>query len=64
MVILGGVGTLFGPVLGAAAFLLIEDLLSGYTQHWMIVFGPLLVLIVLFAKRGLIGLLSFRESVR
>ena len=64
MVILGGVGTLIGPVLGAAAFLLLEDLLSGYTQHWMIVFGPLLVLIVLFAKRGLIGLFSFREAVR
>jgi branched-chain amino acid transport system permease protein len=64
MVILGGVGTLFGPVLGAAAFLLLEDVLSAYTQHWMILFGPLLILIVLFAKRGLLGLVAGRGTAR
>ena len=57
MVILGGMGTLVGPVIGALVFLLLEDVLSGYTEHWQIVFGPFLVLIVLFAKRGLLGLL-------
>ncbi len=66
MVVLGGVGTLFGPVLGAAAFLLLEDVLSGYTQHWMILFGPALILIVLFARRGLLGAITpaGRERVR
>jgi branched-chain amino acid transport system permease protein len=57
MVILGGMGTLFGPVLGAIAFLLLEDLLSAWTVHWQVVLGPLLVLVVLYARRGLWGLL-------
>ncbi|HET7342057.1 MAG TPA: branched-chain amino acid ABC transporter permease, partial [Methylomirabilota bacterium] len=45
MVILGGMGTLFGPVLGAAAYLLLEDVLSAWTVHWQVVLGPLLVLV-------------------
>ena len=62
MVIMGGMGTLFGPVFGAAVFLLLEELLSAWTEHWMIVLGPLLILIVLFAKRGLYGWLAGRED--
>ena len=57
MVILGGMGTLYGPVLGAVAFLLLEDVLSAWTVHWQVVLGPLLVLVVLYARRGLFGLL-------
>jgi branched-chain amino acid transport system permease protein len=57
MVILGGMSTLIGPVLGAAALLLLEDLLQSWTQHWQLILGPILVLVVLFAKRGLAGLL-------
>jgi branched-chain amino acid transport system permease protein len=57
MVILGGMGTLVGPVLGAVAFLLLEDILSAWTVHWQVVLGPLLVLVVLYARRGLYGLL-------
>jgi branched-chain amino acid transport system permease protein len=57
MVILGGMATLVGPVLGAAALLLLEDFLAGWTVHWQIILGPILVLVVLFAKRGLAGLL-------
>jgi len=57
MVILGGMGTLFGPVLGAFVFLLLEDVLAAWTAHWQVVLGPLLVLIVLYARRGLWGLL-------
>jgi branched-chain amino acid transport system permease protein len=57
MVILGGMGTLVGPVLGAMVLLVLEDVLSGYTEHWQIVLGPFLVLVVLFAKRGLLSLL-------
>jgi branched-chain amino acid transport system permease protein len=55
MVILGGIATLIGPVLGAAALLLLEDLLAAWTTHWQIILGPILVLVVLFAKRGLAG---------
>lgn len=60
MVILGGMGTLYGPVLGAAIFLVLEDVLSAHTEHWMVVLGPLLVLIVLFARRGVYGALTGR----
>ena len=49
MVILGGMGS-GGPVLGAAALLLLEEVLSGMTEHWQIILGPLLVLVVLFAR--------------
>ena len=58
MVILGGMASIAGPVLGAFALLLVEDALSGWTQHWQLVLGPLLVLSVLFLRRGLAGLLS------
>ncbi|MEW6690871.1 MAG: branched-chain amino acid ABC transporter permease [Pseudomonadota bacterium] len=58
MVILGGVATPAGPVLGAAALLLLEDVLSGWTVHWQIILGPILILVVLFARRGLAGLLG------
>jgi branched-chain amino acid transport system permease protein len=58
MVLLGGMGTLFGPVLGAATLLLMEELLSIYTEHWMVYLGPFLILVVLFAKRGIYGLIA------
>jgi len=57
MVILGGIATLIGPVLGAAALLLLEDVLAAWTTHWQIILGPILVLVVLFTRRGLAGLL-------
>jgi branched-chain amino acid transport system permease protein len=62
MVILGGMGTLVGPVLGAVVLLLLEDVLSGWTAHWQIILGPFLVLAVLFARRGLAGLLGWGAS--
>ena len=62
MVILGGIGTLYGPVLGAFAFLLFEDISSAWTVHWQIVLGPLLVLVVLYARGGLYGLLPGRDG--
>jgi branched-chain amino acid transport system permease protein len=55
MVLLGGMGTLYGAIIGAAAFLLTEEWLSGVTEHWKAIFGPLLVLIVVFARGGLLG---------
>lgn len=58
MVLLGGMGTLTGPVLGAATLLLMEDFLAMYTEHWMVILGPFLIVVVLFAKRGLYGLLT------
>ncbi|WPH16314.1 branched-chain amino acid ABC transporter permease [Variovorax paradoxus] len=55
IVILGGVGTLLGPIAGAAVFLGLEQTLSAWTEHWMIVMGPLLVLVVLAGRNGLFG---------
>jgi branched-chain amino acid transport system permease protein len=56
MVILGGMASTAGPVLGAFALLLVEDLLSGWTQHWQVILGPLLILSVIFFRRGLAGI--------
>ncbi len=62
MVVLGGTGTLIGPVLGAAALLLLEEFISRYTEHWMIFLGPILVLTILFARRGLYGVLIKKKD--
>ncbi len=62
MVLIGGMGTLFGPVLGAAVFLFMEETLAMYTEHWMIYMGPFLLLVVIFAKRGLFGLIAGQEN--
>jgi len=62
MVLLGGMGTLIGPVIGAGALLLLEEVLSSYTEHWMIVLGPILLLVVLFARRGIYGFLAGEGS--
>jgi branched-chain amino acid transport system permease protein len=65
IIILGGIGTLAGPLLGAVAFLLLEEWLPElmhvvapeYAENWMIIFGPVLIAVVLFARGGLIGLI-------
>src|SRR5882724_4209661 len=56
MVIFGGMGTLVGAILGAAAFILSEEWLSGITENWKVIFGPLLVIVAVFAPGGLLGL--------
>jgi branched-chain amino acid transport system permease protein len=60
MVILGGAGTLFGPIFGAVLLILLETVLTAMTEHWMAILGPVLVLIVLFARRGIWGVLAGR----
>ncbi len=62
MVVLGGAGSLFGPVLGVAAFLILEELLSSLSIHWRIIFGPLLILMVLYGRGGIDGLLRGRNG--
>ena len=58
MVILGGMGSLFGPVIGAIAFLVLEEFLSQVTEYWALIMGPLLLLIVLFGRGGIVGVLG------
>ena len=56
MVVLGGMGTVLGPLVGALALLVCEEVLKGLTEHWPIILGPFIVLVVLLARRGLYGL--------
>jgi branched-chain amino acid transport system permease protein len=56
MVILGGLGSLHGAILGAAAYVILEEVLAGFTEHWKMIFGPMLVLLAVFARRGITGL--------
>ncbi|MBS0248438.1 MAG: branched-chain amino acid ABC transporter permease [Proteobacteria bacterium] len=58
MVVLGGMGTVIGPVIGAVTLLVLEEVLSGITEYWQIILGPLLLLVVLFARGGIDGLLT------
>jgi len=57
VVILGGSGSLFGPVIGAFVFVLLEDLLSGLTEHWLLIMGAFVVAVVLILPNGIAGLL-------
>ncbi len=60
-VILGGVGRVFGPVVGAALFIVLEHSLGGLSEFWHIYLGAILLGVVLFARGGLYGLLAGRE---
>ncbi|MEY8144372.1 branched-chain amino acid ABC transporter permease [Falsihalocynthiibacter sp. CO-5D18] len=61
-VILGGVGRLFGPVIGAALFIALEHFLGGLSEFWHIYLGVILLGIVLFAPGGVTGILVGREK--
>jgi branched-chain amino acid transport system permease protein len=60
IVIVGGAGSLLGAVLGAAAYVSLEYFLSGFTEHWQIILGLILLLVILFRQQGLYGLLLVR----
>lgn len=62
MVILGGVGTLFGPMFGAAAFVGLQTWLAGLTEHWALPLGMFVIAVVLFANRGLFGVIAGRDE--
>jgi branched-chain amino acid transport system permease protein len=64
MVIIGGTGTLGGAMLGAAAFILLQSLVSSYTERWMLILGLTFVLLVLFAPGGILGALRGRVGLR
>lgn len=58
IVLLGGLGSLVGPIYGALALLLMEEVLVSITEHWQIILGPLLILVVLFFRGGIHGALT------
>jgi branched-chain amino acid transport system permease protein len=64
MVILGGMGTLLGPVLGAATMMLLELVFQSLTKHWQLLMGLVVVLVALMLPRGLAGLMPSLFSAR
>jgi branched-chain amino acid transport system permease protein len=58
MVVLGGMGTIFGPLGGAIIFWMLAEILSNITAQWHLIFGPFLILVVLFARGGVEGLIG------
>ncbi|MDM9560087.1 MULTISPECIES: branched-chain amino acid ABC transporter permease [Bordetella] len=56
MVVIGGLGNVLGPVVGAIGYLLLEELFKGMTQHWMLLMGPVVVAIAMLARNGYVAL--------
>ena len=61
MVVLGGLGSLFGPLIGAVAFLLLEEVLSRVTEYPDLILGPVLLLVAIYLHGGIEGLLQWRR---
>jgi branched-chain amino acid transport system permease protein len=65
MIVIGAAGTLFGPLLGAAVFVLLQNVLSTYTDRWLFVIGIVYVLTALYAPRGALApLIDRARSLR
>jgi branched-chain amino acid transport system permease protein len=62
MVVLGGAGSLFGPAIGAAIFLLMKHFVSSHTQHWSLVVGIIFVCCVMFFQQGVWGVLRDKAA--
>jgi branched-chain amino acid transport system permease protein len=62
MVMIGGLGTLVGPVIGGVFFILLQEKVSSYVQWYPIIVGLVLVLIVLFAPHGLLGARQWQRA--
>ena len=57
MVLLGGgMSNFFGPILGAAVFIVLRDLFSAFTEHWMLIYGLLFMFVIVFVPEGILGL--------
>lgn len=64
MVLLGGMGSLWGPIIGASIFIFIEDYISTMTEHWELFVGLVVILLVLFMPRGIAGLVGYLVHFR
>ncbi len=58
MVILGGVGTLLGPLVGATIVILVEYTVSSYVDRWQTLLGAIFIIVILFARAGLVGTIA------
>ncbi|RAK15063.1 amino acid/amide ABC transporter membrane protein 2 (HAAT family) [Anoxybacillus vitaminiphilus] len=63
MVIIGGVGTLFGPAIGASVFICLQNFISTYTERWPMIMGAILVILVLIGKGGIIHWLRYFKDI-
>lgn len=61
MTVLGGMRSFWGPLVGAAVFVVLQDFVSSHTQNWMTVIGLVFVIVVRFFPRGLTGLIDLRR---
>lgn len=64
MVVLGGSARLYGAIVGAIFYVVAQEFLSHWTEHWPLLFGPLLIAVVFLAKRGIVGLIARSEPHR
>jgi branched-chain amino acid transport system permease protein len=64
MVLLGGMGTLWGPLVGSAIFIYIHDYISTMTEHWEIYLGIVVIFLVLFMPKGFVGLGTYLKRLR
>jgi len=55
MIVLGGMGSIFGPIIGSAVYIGLEQVLAAWTENWLLFLGPILILVVLFSRRGIFG---------
>jgi branched-chain amino acid transport system permease protein len=62
MAVLGGMRSFWGPLIGAAIFVVLQDYVSSHTQNWMSVIGVFFMLIVLFFPRGVLGMLRRKTA--
>jgi branched-chain amino acid transport system permease protein len=60
MTVIGGMRTFWGPLLGAAVFVMLQDYISSMTVNWMSFVGIIFILVVLFFPRGLLGMMRRR----
>ncbi|WP_066067874.1 branched-chain amino acid ABC transporter permease [Neobacillus soli] len=63
MVLIGGVGTLWGPVIGAAFIVILETIVSSYTENWMMIIGTAFILFVIFAPNGIVGIFNRAKRI-
>jgi len=60
--VIGGMRTFWGPLLGAAVFVMLQDYISSMTVNWMSFVGVIFILVVLFFPRGLLGMMRRRMA--
>jgi branched-chain amino acid transport system permease protein len=62
MVVMGGMRNFWGPLIGAAIYVVLQDYISSMTQNWMSFIGLLFVMVVMFFPSGILGMLRRRAS--